>query len=330
MREDWVVLDPQDVEHAVTQLTMNYELDADTAEFLRRILRCFPRRALLYVDESNTLFYKQTPLVDRFTFNMKSDELILFASDPMTFIDAMIEMAMYLVGFATMIGVDESWKVEFVIGAWKPVKNRIKRELGIPVIDEPLWVVGLPPEPEDATPEDPHPFQTLVSALDMASFAQMVRLAARDDVEVNFPKGSDPRVIQVYIRVKTAIDQVADGISLNDWREFNRRLLVTVQDFEDEYRPDDLPMPAWWDRASDAQSSGESQQVSRADETASGLSDDTADLRFSYLDPDDLPDAQRQDVSDLAQDHADSDSQSDEDAWNPFESYLDELLGDDE
>lgn len=324
MRDDWIILDPQHVEAAISQLATSYELDADTTEFLRRILRRFPRKALLYVDETNALYYNQTPLVDRFTFNMKSDELILFASDPMTFIDALIEMAMYLVGFATMIGVDEGWKVEFVIGAWKPVKNRIKRELGIPVIDEPLWVVGLPPDPDEAMPDDPHPFRTLVAALDMASFAQMVRLAARDDVEVNFPTGADPRVIQVYIRVKTAIDQVADGISLDDWREFNRRLLLTVQDLEDEYRPAELPTPIWWDRAEDVQSAGES-----VSSDAAGESTDEPDLRFRYLDPDALSEEQRRDVADRAQGAGASGSGAADD-WDPFASFMDELLGDEE
>ena len=155
-------------------------------------------------------------------------------------------MGMYMTGFTTLMGAEDYWKVEFSIGAWKPVKNSIKRQLGIPVLDEPLWVVGLPPTPEDGILEDPHPFRTLVSRLDIVSFNQMVRLAARDDVEVNFPNGADPRVIEVYIRMKTAMYQVADGLSLEDWREFNRRLLHMLQELEPEYRPEALPVPDWW------------------------------------------------------------------------------------
>ncbi len=305
MKDNRVLLDPNNPDQALLHLAYAYDLDADTLEFLRRLLRLFKRRVQLYVDESSTLFYGQMPLVDRFTFNMQADELILFASDPMTFVDALTEMAMFLAGFTTMIGVDESWKVEFTIGAWKPVKNRLKRELGIPVIDEPLWVVGLPADPESGPAEDANPFRTLVSQLDIASFTQMVRLAARDDVEVNFPSGTDPRVIQVYIRMKTALNQVADGISLDDWREFNHRLLLTVQNLEDEYAPHNLPLPAWWDdRAPDpGDPEGE-----------------LDDLRFRVLDPDEWPEGVRDDLPPRPGDAAP------DEGWDPFQTYLNELF----
>lgn len=246
MKHNRIVLDPDAVDDVLQQLAVFYDLDSGTLEYLGRIIALYPRPVTMYVDESSALFYSQTPLVDRFTFNLQSDELVLFASDPLTFIDATIEMAMYLAGFTTMLGVDEQWKIEFAIGAWKPVKSRIKRELGIPVIDEPLWIVGLPAEGEDAGRGEPHPFLTLVSRLDIASFTQMVRLAARDDVEVNFPPGADPRVIEVYVRTKTVLERVADGLSLPGWREFNRRLLLAVQELEAEYQPASLPIPHWW------------------------------------------------------------------------------------
>ena len=328
MKENRILLDPKNPDAAIMQMARSYELDADTLEFVRRILGTFSRKALLYVDESSTVFYGQMPLVDRFTFNMQSDELILFSSDPLTFVDAMIEMTMFLAGFTTMIGVDEGWKVEFAIGAWKPVKNRLKRELGIPVIDEPLWVVGLPPDSEDGPAEDVNPFRTLVSQLDIASFTQMVRLAARDDVEVNFPTGADPRVIQVYIRIKTALNQVADGISIADWREFNHRLLLTVQDMEEEYQPHNLPLPAWWERGEHPGSpeSGRATEQPAAD-----------DLQFRVLDPEELSDVLRDGVADLAETMLDSLLGSEEEKaveptseWDPFESYIDELFNDDD
>lgn len=305
MKHNRIVLDPDAVDDVLQQLAVAYDLDSGTLEYLGRIVALYPRPATMYVDESSALFYSQTPLVDRFTFNLQADELVLFASDPLTFIDATIEMAMYLAGFATMLGVDEQWKIEFTIGAWKPVKSRIKRELGIPVIDEPLWIVGLPPEGEGH--EEPHPFLTLVSRLDIASFTQMVRLAARDDVEVNFPPGADPRVIEVYVRVKTAIEQVADGLSLADWREFNRRLLLTVQELEAVYQPSNLPVPHWW------------QQPERPGDARSG---------------DAAPEERERALS--AQAEAESASASEQtslsegDRWDPFAAYLEELFGDDE
>ncbi|MBN2472719.1 MAG: hypothetical protein JXN59_18490 [Anaerolineae bacterium] len=314
MKENRVLLDPKNPDEAIMQLAYSYDLDADTLEFLRRLLILFKRKVLLYVDESSTLFYGQMPLVDRFTFNMQADELILFASDPMTFVDALTEMAMFLAGFTTMIGVDESWKVEFAIGAWKPVKNRLKRELGIPVIDEPLWVVGLPVDPDSPPTDEINPFRTLVSQLDIASFTQMVRLAARDDVEVNFPSGTDPRVIQVYIRMKTALNQVADGITLDNWREFNHRLLLTVQNLEEEYEPHNLPLPAWWeeDAPDSAVPEGELE-----------------DLQFRVLDPDEWPEGVREDLP--ARPDVDQPEAPPDDAWDPFQTYIDELFdaGDD-
>ena len=157
------------------------------------------------------------------------------------------------------------------------------------MLDEPLWVVGLPPSPEDAILDDTHPFRTLVAHLDKASFSQMVHLAARDDVEVNFPNGTDPRVIQVYIRMKTAMYQVADGVSLPDWRQFNRRLVQTIQDLEEEYNPEELPLPTWWKRF--------------APDNALKPPGSEIPPRPSHFE--------------------------DPRAWNPFEPFLDELFDDD-
>ncbi len=307
MKQNRIVLDPDAIDDVLQQLAVTYDLDSGTLEYLGRIIALYPRPVTMYVDESSALFYGQTPLVDRFTFNLQADELVLFASDPLTFLDATIEMAMYLAGFATMLGVEEQWKVEFTIGAWKPVRSRIKRELGIPVIDEPLWIVGLPPEGEGAVSEEPHPFLTLVSRLDIASFTQMVRLAARDDVEVSFPAGADPRVIEVYLRVRAAIEQVARGISLTGWREFNRRLLLMVQELEAEYQPASLPIPHWWRQP--------------------GLLEDAA--------PDAIPEEPQAAPLDRLPGQGEppaeeGETPSDRERWDPFAAYLDELLRDEE
>ncbi len=304
MKQNRVYLDPEDIDESLRQLRRIYDLDAETLEMLRRVMELYPRPVLLYVDEANAPLYSQIPLMDKFTFNLQTDELVLFSRDPMTFIDALVEMAMYAAGFATLMGVDEQWKVEFVIGAWKPVKNRIKRRLGIPVNDEPQWVVGLPPPPDEAPPEDPYPFRTLVSQLDLASFTQMVRLGARDDVEVNFPSGTDPRVIQVYIRVKTAMYQVAEGLTLDDWREFNRRLLQMIQELEEEYQPHNLPVPVWWRQILDR---------AHPEEGPTPVGQGERDGINGPVDPaNNLP----------APDAAGPKS----DEWNPFAAYLDQLF----
>lgn len=246
-RQRHVFIDPQDVDHALQQLGYLYDVDKDTQEMLRPIIALYPRPADVYADDSSVFYYSQMPLVDRFTFNMQTDELVLFSTDPLTIVDAMLEMAMYLVGFSTLIGVEDYWKIEFAIGAWKPVRNTIKRELGLPVLDEPLWAVGSDPQADaDEVQGQEHPFRKLVAQLDTASFTQMTRLAAREDVEVHFPQGCDPKVIEVYIRMRTAMYQVSDGISLADWRTFNRRLVQMVQDLEAEYQPEGLPEPHWW------------------------------------------------------------------------------------
>jgi len=301
-KHDRVYLDPHDPEESLHQLQQVYDLDDAALPMLRRILALYPRPVLLYVDEATALQLADNPLVDHFTFNIQTDELVLFSRDLMTFIDALVEMAMYLAGFATLMGVEDTWMIEFTIGAWKPVRNHIKRRLGIPVEDQPRYIIGLPPAPEDAPLEDPYPFRTLVSQLDVGSFTQMIRLAARDDVEVSFPQGADPRVIEVYVRAKTAMYQVADGLDLDDWREFNRRLLATVQQLDEEYQPHRLPIPLWWQRLQDTQDA--EPEPAPAD---------------TLIPPDDPAD-----------DHSLPPESPTSERWNPFEEFIAGLFDEDE
>ncbi|NJL93140.1 MAG: hypothetical protein HC915_05145 [Anaerolineae bacterium] len=190
--------------------------------------------------------HTQSILDDHFTFNTQTGELVLFSADPLTFVDALIEMWMYVRGFETLMGADDYWQVEFAIGAWKPVKDRIKRVLNVPVNNEVVGVVGLPPDPHDAPLEDPYPFRTMVSNMDLVSFTQMVRLAGRRNVRVNFPQGTDPRVIDVYRVAREAMDRVATGILIDQHTEFNRRLHVEIENLKARYRPDALPVPLHW------------------------------------------------------------------------------------
>jgi hypothetical protein len=175
------------------------------------------------------------------------------------------------------------------------------------VLDEPVWVVGLPPSAKDAQLEDPHPFRTLVAQLDLGSFTQMVRLAARDDVEVDFPTGTDPLVIQVYIRMKTAMEQVAEGLVLEDWREFNQRLLTMIEQLEQEYMPARLPIPVWWKHVDD-------------------LAEDEELIAMSQHDPEvSRPAGPSVDQNSLP---ANLEPIADPSPWNPFEAYIETLFDD--
>lgn len=241
-----IYLNPDSPEATIRQLDLYYELEPEVLDILSRILTLYRRPAWLYVIEAFPGFDDQALLLDRFTFDVEIDALILFANDPHTFIDGMIEMAMYLVGFSTMIGVEDEWMIEFAIGAWKPIKNRVKERLGIPVPRHPQWIIEIPGGDEDSHPAQ-QAFLDLLAELNTISFTQMVRLAARNDVEIQFPPNTDPSVIEVYVRMKVAIEQVADGLGLDDWRKFNRRLLEMVLQLKADYLPQELPQPdsAW-------------------------------------------------------------------------------------
>jgi hypothetical protein len=159
---------------------------------------------------------------------------------------------MYLVGFTTMMGTEESWVIEFTIGAWKPVKKRIKRQLSIPTDDQPRGVVGLPPSKDQASAPDAYPFRRMVSHYDLASFHQMVLLAARDDIAVYFPPETHPKVLSVYVYMRRAMQEVAQGIDLEDYESFNARLIQEVQRMEQLFDPAVLKLPNWLhDRHSD-------------------------------------------------------------------------------
>lgn len=238
-----IILDPNDLDASMQHLGDVYFFDADALSMLRRIITLYPRSIGVYVDEANTILYKNLSLADKFSFNIETDELVLFTHELDTFIDALIEMAMYLAGFATMIGTEEEWVVEFTIGTWKPVKNRIKRQLEIPVRDQPRGVVGLPASPDNVNSGDPYPFRTMVSNYNLGSFYQMVVLAARDDIAVYFPPDTHPKVLAVYVYMRRAIQEVAQGIDLKDYATFNSRLLETIQRLQSLFNPASLAPP---------------------------------------------------------------------------------------
>jgi hypothetical protein len=245
MRHGEVTLDPHDLERSMRQLAEAYRLSLEDTDTLRRVIALYPQPIKMYVDEANTILHDSMPLGDRFTFDIETDELILFSHDKEILIDALIEMAMYLAGFTTMMGSEETWVIEFTIGAWKPVKKRLKRQLEIPVSDHPRGVVGMPPSAENAPPGDPYPFRTLVSHYDLASFHQMVMLAARDDIAVYFPPETHAKVLAVYVYMRRSMQEVAQGIDLADYETFNARLIQEVQRLDTLFGPSNLTLPTW-------------------------------------------------------------------------------------
>lgn len=270
MKNNQVYLDPLDLEKTMQQLQRFYRLDEETLGTLRRIVEKYPRPVIVYVDEANAPLYADSVLDDLFTFNTETGELILFSSDPMTFIDGLIEMWMFVRGFKTLMGNPDYWKVEFAIGCWKPIKNAIKRSLGIPVNNQITGIVGLPPQPDKALIEDEYPFKTLVASLTTISFAQMVRLAGRNEIRVHFPQGTDPKVIDVYFSIRRAIQIVTIGLGVDDTERFNERLKEKIQHIEERFSPSELPVPKEWQ----ANSNG----MEAASDSADSNQDDDSDM----------------------------------------------------
>ncbi|MFP4321586.1 MAG: hypothetical protein ACLFTK_03960 [Anaerolineales bacterium] len=246
MNHKQVTINPQDIDDTIRQLSHFFQLDDLTLATIRRIIADYPEPISLYVDDSTAALLALSPLDDHFTFNSETGALVLFTTDVQTFLNALVEMQMYMAGFQTRMEDDDHWKVEFAIGAWKPIKNTIKARLGIHVDESVQGTVGLPPEEVDLRLDDPHPFKTLVSTLNIISYTQMVRLAGRPDIHVHFPAGTDPRVMEVYLTVKRKIQQIGEGLDIEDVDQFNDRLETAIAALEAQYQPDDLPLPANW------------------------------------------------------------------------------------
>lgn len=246
MKNNLVLIDPQQVEISLKQLERIYRLDRTILEQLKPIIERYPQAVRLYVDEARAQFMVTTPLDDLFTFDTETDELVLYSSDGETFINGLVEMWMYLVGFQTLMDDPEYWKIEFTIAAWKPIRDQIKESLSIPVKRQYLGTFGLPPEPDEAPLEDPYPFRTLVSTFNQVAFIQMIRLAGRSDIRVHFPSGTHPRVIEAYYTMRIAIKSVAQGLGLRDVLEFNQRLIEKLAHLEQRYQPETLPHPTGW------------------------------------------------------------------------------------
>jgi hypothetical protein len=245
MRHGEVTLDPRNLDYSMVQLAEVYNLSPEDLDIARRVITLYPQPVRMYVDDASAILHESMPLGDKFTFNIETDDLVLFSRDKETLIDALIEMALYLAGFTTMIGSEEAWVIEFTIGAWKPLKKRLKRQLEIPANDRPRGVVGLPPSGENSAQHDPYPFRTMVSHYDLASFHQMVLLAARDDIAVYFPPETHSKVLAVYVYMRRSMHEVAQGIDLEDCQTFNARLIQEIQRLEKLFDPASLTLPDW-------------------------------------------------------------------------------------
>lgn len=239
------VLNPNHLDASMQQLSEIYDLPVEALAPAREIVALFPRSATLMIDEVLAPAHGQTPFVDKFTFDLDRDELVLFDRDFETLTDALVEMAMYLAGFSTLIGAEDAWVTEFTIGAWKPVKKSIKRRLNLPVQDRPRGIVGLPAAAPHSLEQKDRLFHTLVTYYDQVSFHQMVMLAARDDITVYFPDNTHPRVLAVYVYMQRAMQEVGKDLDLQDYRAFNTRLLEKLQQLEALFKPSTLPAPTW-------------------------------------------------------------------------------------
>lgn len=150
------------------------------------------------------------PLVDAFTFDLERDQLMVYRTDPEVLVDAIIEMAMFLRGFNTAIGTDGPWRVDLAIGAWRVVRQNIKRSLMIPET-VPQFAVELPSH--------------TVTQLDQVTFAGMVFLAGQVHTQVRFPPEAARSVVEAYHRLRRIILTIGLGLGLDDARTFNQRLV---------------------------------------------------------------------------------------------------------
>src|SRR5580765_650676 len=141
---------------------------------IRTALSIHDQPFILYIDHVNGP-PQLSPLQDAFTFNMETDELALFTDSPETLIDAILEMALFLRGFNTVMGVEDEWKVQVAIGAWRHVREALKTRLQLAPMLSRLWSAELELE--------------TVQDFNLISFGALVFLASRPDVEVTFPEG---------------------------------------------------------------------------------------------------------------------------------------------
>ncbi len=190
-------------------------------EPIRTALSIHNRAFMLHVEPVSE--QALSPLEDAFTFNMDTDELTIFSDNPATLVDALLEMAMFMRGFNTLLGVEDEWKIQVAIGAWRHVRQNLKLKYHLIPAVEKLWSATL----DEETVQD----------FDPLSFAAMVFLAGRSDLDVVFPEGANVQVITAYRRLARIIETVAYDIDIDDFVKFNRRLSRAIQWIEETILP---------------------------------------------------------------------------------------------
>jgi hypothetical protein len=163
------------------------------------------------------------PLHDAFTFDMESDELILFSDEPAKLVDALIEMALFMRGFNTTIGVDDDWKTQVTIGTWRRIRERLKLQLGIRPLIIDKMIANLNAD--------------TVKYFNHISFHAMVFMASCVDLEVIFPDGANKQVMDTYRRLVRIMETVTHNVSVDDYLTFNRRLGRALQWIEETVLP---------------------------------------------------------------------------------------------
>jgi hypothetical protein len=219
----------------------NFHIDHGNPMSIREVLDAFDAHGNYYEDAIRTalsiherpfilLLYSDqidpsrlSPLHDAFTFNIETDELILYSDDPLLLIDAIIEMAMFQRGFNTIMGTEDEWKVQVAIGAWRHVRESIKTQLQVAPPLEKAWSASLDLE--------------TVEHYNLISFGTAVFLASRPDVDVAFPEGTSSTVITIYHRLTRIIETIAFDIGISDHVAFNRRLGRALQWIEETILP---------------------------------------------------------------------------------------------
>jgi hypothetical protein len=157
---------------------------------------------------------------------METDELVVFTDEPSSLIDAILEMAMFVRGFNTVMGIDDEWKVQVAIGAWRHVREALKTQLHLPTIPQKLWGADLELE--------------TVERYNLISFGAVVFMAGRPDVDWNFPQGTSSLVIDAYHRLSRIIEAIALNVGLDDHLTFNRRLNRALTLIEESIMPKDI------------------------------------------------------------------------------------------
>lgn len=198
--------------------------DTDYETAIRAVLNLHNRSFTLQIDYASRL--QVSPLEDAFNFDTQTQELVLFADQPTVLVDGILEMALFLRGFETMISAADEWKMQFTIGIWRHIRKTIKR--GLKLDEESTWRVGLEPDK--------------VERYNAASFDAMVFLAGRPEVEVTFPAGTNAIVIWAYQRLARVMETIAFEIDLDDHLIFNQRLARGLALVEDTIMPGD-PSP---------------------------------------------------------------------------------------